>query len=167
MTHDDLVKIAARWLRNRMGCSVVLTELACDSRTNEIPDAIGFNSSNSYLVECKTSMSDYLADQKKIFRRIPENGMGQYRFIMCQDGVIKDIYPGWGLLWVVNNRVYPHNFKDCNITQAMGLTRFDSRMDCERSILVSGLRRANEKIKELNKSEIIPYIQKKTGRNSR
>jgi hypothetical protein len=155
MTHSELVQVSEKWLKNQMRCSVVLSELVCNSATNEIPDAIGFNSYGSFMVECKTSYIDYLSDKKKPFRTIPENGMGNFRFILCPENVIQvnQIYSGWGLIWVVGKKLYPQNFKVTNIYREMGLTRFTPRLDCERSILVSAMRRLNQKIKE----DEIPY----------
>lgn len=159
MNHSELVQLSKRWLRYKMSCSVVFDELVCNSATNEIPDAIGFNACGSFLIECKTSRADYFADKNKPFRIIPENGMGNYRFILCPENVIKkeEIYTGWGLIWASGRRLSPQNFRICNIYKQMGLQRFESRLDCERALLVSACRRLNEKIKE----DEIPYLLEK------
>lgn len=98
MTHADLVERAARWLKGA-GCSIVLTELV--TMNSETPDAIGFRASGqeSYLVECKSTRGDFLADRRKPFRR--EGGMGLYRYFLCPPGLIKpaDLPQGWGLLY--------------------------------------------------------------------
>ena len=52
MTHADLVTVAAKWLRTRKRCSVVVTELV--SSTAEQPDALGYREQLPMLVECKT-----------------------------------------------------------------------------------------------------------------
>lgn len=98
MTHADLVKRAARWLKGTMRCSVVICEMVSLSR--EIPDAIGWTSSKSILVECKTSRSDFFNDSKKSFRRHPEYGMGDYRFYMTPPGLVtvEELPERWGLL---------------------------------------------------------------------
>ena len=102
MTHDALVSLAAKWLR-RQGCSLILTE--AKSRTDEIPDAIGFKESDSILVECKISRSDFLADAKKYFRAFPDMGMGRYRMYLCPAGIIQpeELPAKWGLLWVMDD----------------------------------------------------------------
>jgi len=104
MTHDDLVKRAVAWLKRpassadwrKGGCGVVVPELV--SYAPENPDAIGWISGGySYLVECKCSMSDFLADLRKPHRA---QGAGAQRFFLCEPGVIpQDRLPaGWGLL---------------------------------------------------------------------
>ena len=92
MTHAELVQVAAKWLRAR--CAVVITEMT--SGAAEQPDAIGFNSYVSTLVECKTSRADFFADRKKLSR------MGYYRYYLTAPGLlqISDIPEGWGLLEV-------------------------------------------------------------------
>lgn len=108
LTHSELVKLAARWLRENRGCSVVLTELVTYNATGEQPDAIGFHSvGGSILVECKTSRSDFLTDVKKPFRVAPETGMGDLRFYLCMPDVlmVADMPEGWGLLYVGERRL--------------------------------------------------------------
>lgn len=99
-THSDLVKRAAKWLRNTMKCGVVVTEE--HSMGFEIPDAIGWKSYESILVECKVSRSDFLRDRKKLHRRDPDLGMGDRRYYMAPPGLIKreELPETWGLLEV-------------------------------------------------------------------
>lgn len=106
-THADLVKIAGRWLRNTAGCSVVLEELCAATGNGENPDAIGWYTGRTMLVECKVSRSDFLADRKKRFRANPERGLGLYRYFMAPKGLISvDELPArWGLLEVNGGRV--------------------------------------------------------------
>ncbi|PZT35120.1 hypothetical protein A7X93_00500 [Stenotrophomonas maltophilia] len=105
--HSDLVKIAGRWLRNTAGCSVVLEELCAATGNGENPDAIGWYTGRTMLVECKVSRSDFLADRKKRFRARPEHGLGLYRYFMAPKGLITvDELPArWGLLEVSGSRV--------------------------------------------------------------
>lgn len=107
LTHADLVKIAGRWLRGTAGCSVVLEELCAATGNGENPDAIGWYTGRTMLVECKVSRSDFLADRKKRFRARPEQGLGLYRYFMAPKGLIKvDELPArWGLLEVSGSRV--------------------------------------------------------------
>jgi len=94
MTHRELVKKAAGWLKNER-CGVVIAELV--TYAGEIPDALGFHNGHSVLIECKTSRADFLADREKLFRQIPEKGMGDHRYFMAPKGVltVEDLPPGW------------------------------------------------------------------------
>jgi len=103
-SHQELVKIAARWLRNTEKCSVVICELR--SQTEE-PDAIGWKSRLSTLVECKMTHGDFLADRNKLARKkfgglSAVAGMGVYRYYLSPEGVISqgELPDGWGLLEV-------------------------------------------------------------------
>ena len=98
MTHAELVDRAARWLRNTVGCGVVATEEYNVGRS--IPDAIGWKSSCSYLVECKATRSDFFADAKKHHRRYPDWGMGEVRYYMTPPGLVSpdEVPEHWGLL---------------------------------------------------------------------
>jgi hypothetical protein len=109
MTHDELVARAARWLKNTVKCGVVLTEFA--THADEVPDAIGWlihsGRPHSYLIECKTSRSDFYADRRKP-GRTPRNGhrgIGRWRYYMAPPGVltaelVRKHRPKWGLLEV-------------------------------------------------------------------
>jgi hypothetical protein len=112
VTHDDLVKRAVSWLRRQVvkgdwrkgGCGVVVPELV--SYAPENPDAIGWVSGGySYLVECKCSLSDFMADLKKPHRQ--HGGAGAQRMFLCEPGVIPlDRLPtGWGLLHCHPDRI--------------------------------------------------------------
>ena len=107
LTHADLVKIAGRWLRNTAGCPVVLEELCAATANGENPDAIGWYTGRSMLIECKVSRSDFLADRKKPFRAEPSKGLGLYRYYMAPKGLLRaaEMPTGWGLLEVSGRRV--------------------------------------------------------------
>lgn len=105
MTHSDLVRRAARWLRNSQRCGVVLTEFSSASR--EVPDAIGWGGGwrFSYLVECKTSIGDFYADKKKPGRcgTRAYAGIGRFRYYLTPPGLlsaelIRKHRPRWGLI---------------------------------------------------------------------
>ena len=108
MTHADLVKVAERWLLGTRHCGFCLTE-PMTLVTNEIPDAIGWERSTgrSHLVECKTSVSDFYADKRKMVRRLDYLGLGTYRYYMTLPGLLtgKQLPDGWGLLQVHGSRV--------------------------------------------------------------
>lgn len=111
MSHADLCAVAVKWLKRANsaggpGCHVAVSE--CRSGwSGEVPDAIGFRASGfedgSVVIECKTSRSDFLADQKKPHRS--SGGLGNWRYFMAPEGLIMpdELPPGWGLL-AVNSR---------------------------------------------------------------
>lgn len=106
MTHDELCQRAAKWLRNSCGCNPVMAEVVTVNKTGEIPDAIGWVSSQSIVVECKTSLADFRADAQKVHRR-PGYGMGDWRFFLAQAGLLKlaELPEGWGLYEVAGKTV--------------------------------------------------------------
>lgn len=95
--HSLLIVEAARWL-SRKGHTVVITDMT--HAGPETADAIGWRGKWSTLVECKASRSDFLADKKKCFRRMPDWGMGNHRYFCAPAGIIKpeDLPERWGLL---------------------------------------------------------------------
>lgn len=116
MTHDDMCKRAAKWLRSRKpttkecwsprACRLVLKEVT--SGSGEIPDAIGWwGGGHSILVECKVSRSDYLRDQKKWQRHPAASSMGSQRYYMTPPGLLSpdELPEGWGLLEVHSRSV--------------------------------------------------------------
>jgi len=104
MSHDALIIRAQRWLYNTVHCGYVATEVVCGFET---PDALGFRSTFSVLIECKTSRSDFRADFKKFARKYPQNGLGNYRFYMTEPGLLQpqELPEHWGLLEVHNKQV--------------------------------------------------------------
>jgi len=130
-THDQLVEIAAKWLRKKH--HTIITEMVTGA--GEVPDAIGWGSVNqSTLIECKISRSDFRADAKKFFRRYPENGMGQKRYYMAAAGVLDaaDMLAGWGLLEVKPNG---------KVRAVVKPEKQPANIDKERCVLLSALRR--------------------------
>jgi len=147
--HTDLVKIAERWLVNSKGCGFAFADLR--TINTETPDAIGFRSGMSILVETKASRADFHADKKKIFRRNPSVGMGSFRYFLCPRGIIKpeDLPEKWGLLWVneksqVRQKVGPKG----NIWSSTNMEdfRFPERNEqAERNMMYSALRRLHKR----------------------
>lgn len=134
MTHDDLVKIAKKWLIKGRSCSVVLTETQAQS--GEIPDCIGWRGQLSILIECKTSFADFRRDLKKWYRNSGP-GIGQRRYFMAPKGVIPvdEIPPNWGLLEVEGNVV--------KTKRKVDLHYIDERIaSAEVPLLVAALRRS-------------------------
>lgn len=101
MTHKELVGVAARWLRDKRRCGVVLTEKG----TNEICDAIGWTDlrrfPRSIVVECKVSETDFKADQRKPHRRDPWWGLGMERWYLTPRGLLWEhvVSPSWPERW--------------------------------------------------------------------
>lgn len=138
LTHKELVKIAARWLRNTEGCSVVLSEMVSQT---EIPDAVGWRKGRSCLVECKVTRKNFLTDKSKRCRRVFGTayafGMGNRRYYMVPEGLVtKDEIPrGWGLLEVLfSGRVR-------RVVESAIWSLPSLEMGHERGLLLSALRR--------------------------
>lgn len=142
LTHDKLCEIAEKWLNKH--CGVVFRELRTEA--NEHPDAIGFRSTFSILIECKVSRSDFKKDQTKLFRQIPSQGMGSYRYYMCPEGLLlpEEIPNKWGLLYVneqgkVRKKIGPKG----NIWSANREWFFQKNHNAEIKMMYSALRRLN------------------------
>jgi len=111
MTHSKFVSLAKAWLLSAKQCNPVFIERG-SAKTNEIPDAIGWNSKGSIIVECKTSLSDFRADTKKPFRIDPKSGMGKFRYYLFPLKLynripIEELPEGWGIGVVDVTRIYP------------------------------------------------------------
>jgi hypothetical protein len=100
MTHNELVKKSAAWLRDEMRCPIVVTGFT--PYAGESPDVMGFfDGGDSIMIECKTSRADFNTDRNKVFRRIPKNGMGDYRYLAIANDILRDydeIYDKWGVI---------------------------------------------------------------------
>ena len=104
ITHDDLVESAARWLRKEN--YIVITEMS--DGVSEKPDAIGWRAgSETTLIECKVSRSDFLSDKRKPSRQ--KLGMGDFRYYLALEGLIgtHELPNRWGLLEYKNKRNHP------------------------------------------------------------
>ena len=142
MTHTELVNRAVKWLKNFIHCRVVLSEHVAYTRSGEIPDCIGWVHNKSILVECKTSLSDFYADRKKLARHVDFPALGAWRFFLTPPGMVpKDkIRYGWGLLevhgrkiihtdgWQYNNAGKPPFESDRDSEVAMLLSAFAKRL---------------------------------------
>lgn len=99
MTHAELVRRAAVWLRNH-GAVVTSTEVVAWCCA-ESPDVIGWGYDGiSYVIECKATRSDFMADKTKPHRDGKVCGLGNYRYYAAPAGLIdRDELPeGWGLI---------------------------------------------------------------------
>jgi hypothetical protein len=138
VTHAELVQMAARWLR-KINCGAVVTELV--TLNSETPDAVGWKSGVSIMVEAKASRSDFLRDKKKVCRQIPESGIGDWRFYLCPPDMIRasDLPPGWGLLYATPRGV--RIVAGGPPGTLWGITPFRGCKTRENRLLVSALRR--------------------------
>lgn len=137
MTHADLVKLAAHWLRARKRCGVVLTEYRYLS--NEFPDAIGWKGGQSWMVECKVSRGDFFADRRKA-GRVAGRRLARFCYYMVPRGLVRvdELPPGWGLLEVLNGRAFVA--RECEASRAVDERGPESLRD-EIALLYSELRR--------------------------
>lgn len=137
--HDQLVLRAEKWLKSQ-NCKVVIRD-PFRSWNREQPDAIGWRSEISILIEVKVSRADFLADAKKAFRADPEKGMGDWRFYLCPPGIIQpeDLPDGWGLLWAYEKTIK----KIHGVPPNCDWYRYPQRgnKSAETTMLVSALRR--------------------------
>ncbi|MAX51433.1 MAG: hypothetical protein CMH22_05595 [Methylophaga sp.] len=139
MTHSEIVKISAKWLKKHNknilvpNCPTVLSEFSSATVTGEIPDIIGFCSWASVLIEVKTSRSDFLADKKKKFRKNCELGVGEFRYFCCTENLIsvRELPSNWGLLYLIDDKIEI-------IQKAVKQT---ANLNCERTLLLSLIRR--------------------------
>jgi len=143
--HDQLVERAGRWLKGTAGCSVVLEELVANTASGETPDAVGWRSDFSILIECKATRGDFLADKKKRFRQDPERGIGSFRFYLCPPGLIKpeELPEGWGLLYAeerIIRKVHGPKGNSWTYGDAKNFMLPRNR-DAEITMLVSAMRR--------------------------
>ena len=139
ISHKELVDRAFTYLRFSLNCSIAFKERV--GSTSENPDAIGFRQGFSYLIECKASRVDFVADSDKSFRQNPENGMGFERYIMAPVGLLEPVEMpnGWGLLEVgeIARKYRP-------VRTACDSASFVERnLQAEVSYLVSAMRRIN------------------------
>jgi hypothetical protein len=135
ITHKQLCRIAAQYLAgHRFNCPVVVTEFS-SIKNYEIPDALGFDSNGkSYLIECKISRSDFLADKNKIFRQnFGELGIGNERYYLVPAGMVEpnEVPEKWGLI----------EQGEHNILMTKKPEYFDSNRIAENQILISAIRR--------------------------
>jgi len=116
-SHTELIEKAKRWLISN-GHLCVISEMS--GGYGEEADAIGWKPHLSTIIEVKATRQDFLADRAKFFRRHPEQGMGMYRYYLCNKGIIttEDLPPGWGWIELRKNRtwtrLHPFAFKNYN-----------------------------------------------------
>ncbi len=124
ISHKELCELTAKnYFKNS---DVVLWEYKAVC-TSEEPDVLVYKGERTSLFEIKVSRSDFLADKKKICRKIHKNEhgtnfiskefpykkydlkelgqLGRWRYFVCPTGLIKPEEVGhWGLIWFENGR---------------------------------------------------------------
>ncbi len=142
LTHDDLCAIAYKFLRNNGFGVTFHDKFKASNPSGEQPDAMGFRSGTSCLIECKRTRSDFLADKKKRFRITPSMGMGDWRLFLAPKGLIKvnELPDKWGLLETDGRRVYKTHGWPSN-TQWISNKPFEGSKINEQAYLYSALRR--------------------------
>lgn len=172
LTHKSLCDIAVRWLKrpnstNGHGCQFAVSEVA-SGWNGEMPDAIGFKTEYGYLgsivVEVKVSRADFLSDKKKPHRNGEVNALGNWRYYMCPEDIIKpeDLPEKFGLLYInkrghVKHIVSPFTVKNWNEQRdILDGMRFEANVDREMFLLTKLLARLgdsekyNSMLKEAN-----------------
>lgn len=132
-THQAIIAAAAKWLANAGRCYLVCTDLV--TSCGETPDAIGWCSYGSIMVEAKASRSDFLADAKKPHRHPARANfcLGNYRYYAAPKGLIKveELPELWGLL----------EFDGVKLRAAKKAEASKSAADYENRYLLSVIRR--------------------------
>jgi hypothetical protein len=154
-SHHALCLIAEKFLRKQNFGVVFCDGFNAVTENGERPDAIGFRSNASCLIEVKVSRADFLVDTKKKFRKDPAMGIGDWRFYMCPPGLIRveDLPEGWGLLYVVEGKVKKVHGWPPNTRWAAAPFAGRSNQKAERDIMYSALRRM-EMSNQLGKSKL-------------
>lgn len=115
LTHHELVEVAHRLL-DHLRYKYIITE---PGYRKELPDAIGFKTGESCLIECKASRADFLKDRKKPFRQ-DGKGVGKLRIYLTNPGVarIEEVPPKWQLAYALdkNTVVFQKPWSKMNMT---------------------------------------------------
>ena len=106
VTHMLLCERGGKWLTKHSqnvlvpNCSITAVELFTQVE-KEMPDIIGWCSWCSVMIEVKVQRSDFFHDFKKPFRQFCTDGVGELRFYLCPENLIKEteLPENWGLLY--------------------------------------------------------------------
>jgi hypothetical protein len=140
VTHKELVKLAARWLKGHPErCGVIIAEIMTSA--GEIPDVIGWHIGNSVVIECKTSRSDFLRDKDKCHHRA-DRAMGKYRYFLAPKGTISvhELDENTGLLEIAEG-VFDSKPRITVTKKAIMRVRTEQQIQGEFLVLTSALRR--------------------------
>lgn len=141
--HTRLCRLSAKFLKAQSGVGSIprmnyVTVELC-TLNEESADVFAWCSWTSVLIEVKISRSDFNRDFKKPFRTNPKDGLGEYRYYCCPEGIIQveDLPDNWGLLWE----------KDNEIILVKNANRQQASLFAERAIMTSIMRREGVKSK--------------------
>jgi len=114
---------------------------------------------DSVLIECKTSLADFRADEKKPFRIDAAKGMGVYRYYLAPEGLLTvEMLPKkWGLIQV-NARGHLKVLRGHALARYADeqLWRFETNLSAEHTLMCAALCRVSDpekvqaKIREKN-----------------
>jgi hypothetical protein len=140
VTHKTLVRAARIWLQRE--ARVVVTELA--TATSETPDAVGFGSHSTVVVECKVSRADFQRNGDKPHERVG-NSIGDERWFLTPEGMLAktEIPEGWGLL-EYRESGHARGYHLRRVVEPLKRPRDIGRLVAERLMLVSVAQRALE-----------------------
>lgn len=176
MTHAEVVESAYQWLKSETKCGVALKEYKSSRFSTELPDVIGFDGDGvSYVIECKASRADFLADAGKCFRQDPDKGMGRQRYYCCPEKMlaIEEMPRLWGLIYV-NDEGRAYIAHDPYEPEDGFVRRFERNVKAEYMVMYSALRRLDlrGRLEEIHDrvaakaSAGAPKIARGTGRAS-
>lgn len=99
--HKLVADKATRFLMRGHNCALGAIEFTGGWHSEHV-DGFCIRHGFFFVVESKVSRADFLADAKKSFRKNPEEGVGNYRYYACPEGLIKpeELPPKWGLIYV-------------------------------------------------------------------
>lgn len=143
--------MAKKWLHEPNSlvvpaCKVVTTEVPVSGNTGERPDVLGWCSWASVLIEVKKSRESLHRDLKKPFRKDMSQGIGNFRYVLCEEGIISsaELHKEWGLLYI---------HKDHTITIEKAAEKQLSNLNRERRMLFQLLSRSTEYISSYQSSQ--------------
>jgi hypothetical protein len=141
--HHTLCLLAEKFLKAQNFGVVFRDGFKAITYNGEQPDAIGFRSNTSCLIEVKVSRADFLRDKLKTFRANPELGVGSWRFYLCPPGIITidDLPEGWGLLYAVEGKIKKVHGWPPNTRWSTPPFAGRTNKDAEMSMMYSALRR--------------------------
>lgn len=162
LAHTELVSLAMRYL-DAKGFKVILAE---PGFRKERPDAIGFSSGFSCLVECKATRRDFLKDRDKPFRKDPAKGVGTMRIYLTNPGVCTpdELPERWQLIEAVDGDtlVVRKGAKGC-LQMGLGWYFPEKDHEAEADLLYSwAWRKLNGCLKEIPKTGRRLSIKEKT-----